>query len=61
VTREAEAQWSDRSPIPWEGLLAPRQWRWPFAADPRRWPRLFANTTEGTLSLDPITRRHWWQ
>ena len=35
--------------------------RWPLRADPRRWPRLFANTTECTLSLDPITRRHWWR
>ena len=35
--------------------------RYPFMADPRRWPRLFANTTECTLSLNPITRRHWWQ
>lgn len=35
--------------------------RWPFRADPRRWPRLFANTTECTLNLDPITRRHWSQ
>ena len=35
--------------------------RWPFRADPRRWPRLFANTTECTLSFNPITRRHWWQ
>lgn len=35
--------------------------RYPFMADPRRWPRLFANTTECTLSLNPVTRRHWWQ
>lgn len=35
--------------------------RWSFRADPRRWPRLFANTTECTLSFNPITRRHWWQ
>jgi hypothetical protein len=35
--------------------------RYPLMADPRRWPRLFANTTECTLSLNPITRRHWWQ
>ena len=34
---------------------------YPLMADPRRWPGLFANTTEGTLSLNPITRRHWWQ
>lgn len=35
--------------------------RYPFAADPRRWPRLFANTTECALSFSPVTRRHWWQ
>lgn len=35
--------------------------RWPVRADPRRWPRLFANTTECTLSFDPVRRRHWWQ
>ncbi|MBY0493364.1 MAG: hypothetical protein K2Y23_04045 [Cyanobacteria bacterium] len=35
--------------------------RWPFRADPRRWPRLFANTTECTLGFDPVLRRHWWQ
>jgi hypothetical protein len=35
--------------------------RWPLRADPRRWPRLFANTTECTLSFDPVLRRHWWQ
>lgn len=34
---------------------------WPLRADPRRWPRLFANTTECTLSFDPVLRRHWWQ
>jgi hypothetical protein len=34
--------------------------RWPFRADPRRWPRLFANTTECSLSFDPILRRHWF-
>ena len=36
------------------------QRRWPFRADPRRWPKLFANTTECTLSFDPIRRRHWF-
>ena len=35
--------------------------RWPLRADPRRWPRLFANTTECTLSFDPMLRRHWSQ
>ena len=46
----------------WTGpSTVPSQQRWPFRADPRRWPRLFANTTECTLSLDPITRRHWWR
>ena len=35
--------------------------RWPLRADPRRWPRLLANTTECTLSFDPVLRRHWWQ
>ena len=35
--------------------------RWPLRADPRRWPRLFANTSECTLSFDPVLRRHWWQ
>jgi len=35
--------------------------RWPLRADPRRWPRLFANTTECTSSFDPVLRRHWWQ
>ena len=35
--------------------------RWPLRADPRRWPRLFANTTEGTLSFDPVLRRYWFQ
>jgi len=34
---------------------------WPLRADPRRWPRLFANTSECTLSFDPVLRRHWWQ
>lgn len=31
----------------------------PFRDDPRRWPRLFANTTECTLGFDPVLRRHW--
>ena len=35
--------------------------RWPLRADPRRWPRLFANTTESTLSFDPVLRRYWFQ
>lgn len=35
--------------------------RWPLRADPRRWPRLFANTTECTLSFNPLLRRHWWE
>ena len=39
----------------------PPRGRWPLRADPRRWPRLFANTTECTLSFDPVLRRHWWQ
>lgn len=34
--------------------------RWPFRADPARWPRLFANTTECSLSFDPVLRRHWF-
>ena len=34
---------------------------WPLRAQPDSWPRLFSNTTECTLSFDPITRRHWWQ
>lgn len=34
---------------------------WPLRADPRRWPRLFANTTECTLNFDPIRRRHRWR
>lgn len=45
--------WADSNPV--------KLPRYPFMADPRRWPRLFANTTECTLSLNPITRRHWWQ
>ena len=40
---------------------APLGGRWPLRADPRRWPRLFANTTECTVSFDPVLRRHWWQ
>ena len=48
-------------PPPWIDANAVRLPRYPFMADPRRWPPLFANTTEGTLSLNPITRRHWWQ
>ena len=51
---ETAARWTDPSP-----LFIGR--RWPFRADPRRWPRLFANTTECTLSFNPVTRRHWWQ
>lgn len=35
--------------------------RYPFATDARRWPRLVANTTECTLSFNPVARRHWWQ
>ncbi len=34
-----------------------KQW---LAADPRRWPRLFPDTTTCTLSRDPITGRHWF-
>ena len=45
----------------WVDSSAVKLPRYPFMADPRRWPRLFANTTECTLSLNPITRRHWWQ
>lgn len=44
----------------WTPAPAPPGRRWPFRADPRRWPRLFANTTECTLSFDPVLRRHWW-
>jgi hypothetical protein len=51
---ETAARWTDSS-----SLFIGR--RWPFRADPRRWPRLFANTTECTLSFNPVTRRHWWQ
>ena len=51
---ETAARWIDPGP-PFIGR------RWPFRADPRRWPRLFANTTECTLSFNPVTRRHWWQ
>ena len=50
-----------KMPSPWDDLRAVRLPRYPLMADPRRWPRLFANTTECTLSLNPITRRHWWQ
>ena len=47
---------------PWIGPVGRRSGaRWPFRADGSRWPRVFANTTECTLSLDPMTRRHWWQ
>lgn len=48
---------------PWvdDTLHPPPHRNWPFAADPRRWPRLFANTTECTLSFDPVLRRHRWQ
>lgn len=48
-------------PRPWIDADIARLPRYPFMADPRRWPRLFANTTECTLSLNPVTRRHWWQ
>ena len=34
---------------------------WPLPADPRRWPRLFANTTGCTHSFDPVLRRYRWQ
>lgn len=44
----------------WSGFIPTGQ-RWPLRADPHRWPRLFANTTECTLNFDPITRRHWWR
>jgi hypothetical protein len=47
--------WVDDAPHP------PSHRDWPFAADPRRWPRLFTNTTECTLSFDPVLRRHRWQ
>ena len=47
--------WVDDAPHP------PPHRNWPFAADPRRWPRLFANTTECTVSFDPVLRRHRWQ
>jgi hypothetical protein len=46
---------------PWVDSNAVKLPSYPFMADPRRWPRLFANTTECTLSLNPVTRRHWWQ
>jgi hypothetical protein len=48
-------------PPPWVDANAVKLPRYPFMADPRRWPRLFANTTECTLSLNPVTRRHSWQ
>jgi hypothetical protein len=48
----ARPLWVDDAPHP------PPHRSWRFAADPRRWPRLFANTTESTLSFDPILRRH---
>jgi len=47
--------------IQWARASDPPGRRWPFRADPRRWPRLFANTTECTLGFDPLLRRHWWQ
>lgn len=51
-----------REPSRWIDPVPPLPGRrWPFRADPRRWPRLFANTTECTLSFNPVTRRHWWQ
>lgn len=53
-----------RSPVLpplWVDQNAVKLPRYPFMADPRRWPRLFANTTECTLSLNPVTRRHWRQ
>jgi hypothetical protein len=52
---------SVETPRLWLDVNAVRLPRYPFMADPRMWPRLFANTTECTLSLNPITRRHWWQ
>jgi hypothetical protein len=53
--RKGAPPWVDDAPHP------PPHRNWPFAADPRRWPRLFANTTECTLSFDPVLRRHRWQ
>ena len=47
--------------LTWSPVEANPGRRWPLRADPRRWPRLFANTTECTLSFDPVLRRHWWQ
>lgn len=58
----ASAARSVQAPPPqWLDAGVTRLPRYPFMADPRRWPRLFANTTECTLSLNPVTRRHWWQ
>ena len=60
--RHLSARHDSKTAARWVGSRAvPTGRRWPFRADPRRWPRLFANTTECSLSLDPITRRHWWQ
>lgn len=47
-------------PIWWPRDVDHTHRRWPLRADPRRWPRLFANTSECTLSFDPVLRRHWW-
>lgn len=58
--RPDSREWGTR-PTPWAWTTRSEVRFGRFAADPRRWPRLFANTTECTLSLDPITRRHWWQ
>jgi hypothetical protein len=47
---------------PWRAAASARTHRrWPVRANPRRWPRLFATTTECTVSFDPVLRRHWWQ
>jgi hypothetical protein len=63
IAREAATAVAAKSPVRRQrdaaARVVPR--RWAFAAEPRQWPRLFANTTECTLSLSPITRRHWWQ
>ena len=69
--RTSKADDDKRRPAARDGTKIAARWgasdavwtgqRWPFRADPRRWPRLFANTTACTLSLDPITGRHWWQ
>jgi hypothetical protein len=43
------------------GVFASPRWWDRLRTDPRRWPQLWPNTTSCTLSLDPITRRHWWE